>query len=596
MKPKSVFWNTIRRIVPIQFKSTPIHNTIDILLGAALGLTLTSNVIATQRLFDTITDVAMGRAGAWEWLMPLLVLTGVVFGTEIVQGVFNFQADVIFKKSTGKIQMELYQKLQQIDPALYENPAFLDDLNKAREGAGIIPYFCMSLFIMVSFYSVYFVSVGAYLFALKPLLLVTLLLSFLPAILGQVLRINVFTKLQQESAPLRREFEYYKRTLCDREYFKETRTLGAFRYFYVLFEETMRVFTRKQWSAERKTALLQLVLNLTTFAGMGITSIILFNATLANEISVGAFAAVFAALRAIFSMMQQIVAGHIGNLNQNLGKVCNFIRLLDMPTRSGLDGVPDFSKGVVAEDASFTYWGRETPAVKSVSLSIDGNETIAIVGENGAGKSTLVRLLTGIYRPFEGKVKVGGLDTTTTVPASVYKGISGVFQKVQRYKMTLEENVALSDPYGMSLGIDHARIKMALRKAGFQRDNLTLTTMLSPEYGGVDLSGGQWQRLAIARGLYRVNGFIVLDEPTAAIDPLEETQVYLQFQKLAKDKCAILVTHRLGSAKLANRIIVMDAGKIVDMGTHEELLARPGKYADMYMTQAQWYMRGHDKI
>ena len=115
--------------------------------------------------------------------------------------------------------------------------------------------------------------------------------------------------------------------------------------------------------------------------------------------------------------------------------------------------------------------------------------------------------------------------------------------------------------------------------------------MLSSEFDGIDLSGGQWQRIAIARGLYRENGFIVLDEPTSAIDPIEETNIYAKFQQLAEKKSAIIVTHRLGSAKLAHRIIVMDAGKIVDVGTHEELLARPGKYNDMWTAQAQWYKR-----
>ena len=116
--------------------------------------------------------------------------------------------------------------------------------------------------------------------------------------------------------------------------------------------------------------------------------------------------------------------------------------------------------------------------------------------------------------------------------------------------------------------------------------------MLSPEFDGTDLSGGQWQRVAIARGLYRANGFIILDEPTSAIDPVEETRIYRQFARLAEGKCALVVTHRIGSARLADRIVVMDGGRIVDIGTHEELIARPGQYARMWEAQAQWYERG----
>ena len=155
--------------------------------------------------------------------------------------------------------------------------------------------------------------------------------------------------------------------------------------------------------------------------------------------------------------------------------------------------------------------------------------------------------------------------------------------------MTLEENVAISDG---SRPVCADNITNALQKADAEMGGeVGMDTMLSPEYGGIDLSGGQWQRVAIARGLYRAHGLIVLDEPTSAIDPIEETRIYTQFQQLAKGKCAVVVTHRLGSAKLAHRIIVMDAGQIVDMGTHDELLSRPGKYTDMWAAQAQWYER-----
>ena len=139
---------------------------------------------------------------------------------------------------------------------------------------------------------------------------------------------------------------------------------------------------------------------------------------------------------------------------------------------------------------------------------------------------------------------------------------------------------------------DVTRIETALHEADVEfGDDINPDTMLSPEFDGIDLSGGQWQRVAIARGLYRINDLIVLDEPTSAIDPIEETRIYNKFQQLAAGKCSIVVTHRLGSAKLAKRIIVMDAGKIVDSGTHSELLSHPGKYADMWAAQAQWYER-----
>ena len=586
-KKKYPFAGLMLRVIPLSYKSVPWHSTLFCIMGIFHGMSFSLSVIATQYLFDAISDAAAGNAGFWDCLMPLLILAGVTFFQQIINGVSNFHAGVHFDKSKGKISSILHRKLQRVDPAQFEDTSFLDDLNKAREGVGVLPYYSMLLIMLFCFYGTYFASIGAYLFSLKPILLITLLIAFIPAMLAQIVRAKVFTKLEEQSAPIRRENEHYQKILNDREYFKETRILGAYRFFHKLFSETLAILTRKTWQAERKTALLQLALNTTSFAGMAIASYMLFDATMAGEITVGAFAAVFSALGMVFGIMQEIITHHFGNMNRDLGKVANLVRMLDMPERTGAVGTPDFIKGIVAENVSFTYPGRDEPAVNDVSLTVADKETIAIVGENGAGKSTLVRLLTGVYRPMTGKVTVGGLDTAEITPMSVFECLSGVFQKYQQYKMTLGENITISDA---DMDVDSKIVETALKQADADLD-FELDTMLSPEFDGVDLSGGQWQRVAIARGLYRVNDFIVLDEPTSAIDPIEETRIYKQFQQLAQDKCAIVVTHRLGSAKLAERIVVMDAGEIIDIGTHEELIDRPGKYAEMWTAQAQWYDR-----
>lgn len=392
-----------------------------------------------------------------------MILAAVTFGQQIINGIQNFHGiGVLLPKSTGKLTEFIHNKVKRIDPVKFEDTDFLDDLNKAKEGVRAITMFCMLVFVCVSFYGVYFVAVGIYLFRLKPMLILTLLLALIPAMLAQIVNVRIFANLEKDSAPLRREYDYYQKAICDREYFKETRILGAFHFFYQRFENTMKILTGKIWKAERTVALLQLMLDLTTFAGMGLSAYMLFTATMSGEITVGMFAAVFAALTQIFAIMQEVVKQHMGNMNRDVGKVVNFIRLLDMPERTGEEGKSDFGKGIIAENISFNYPGRETPSIKNVSLNIAEGETIAIVGENGAGKSTLVRLLTGVYRPTEGKVLLGGLDTATYI----------------------------------------------------------------------------------------------------------------------------------GSARLADRIIVMDSGEIVDMGTHEELITRPGQYARMWEAQAQWYERG----
>lgn len=588
-KTKYHLLQVIARIIPIQVKSAPLNCVLENCLAVLNGLSFALAVVATQHLFDTISDAAAGKAGYGDCVIRLVMLAAVTFGQQIINGIQNFHGmGVLLPKSAGRLTELIHKKIKRIDPVKFEDTDFLDNLNKAKEGIRAITMFCMLVFACVSFYGVYFVAIGIYLFRLKPMLILTLLLAFIPAMFAQIVNVRVFADLEEESAPLRREYDYYRKTICDREYFKETRILGAYHFFYKRFENTLKVLTGKVWKAERKVALYQLMLDFTTFAGMAASAYMLFTATMSGEITAGMFAAVFAALTQIFAIMQEVIKQHMGNMNRDIGKVVNFIRLLDMPERSGEEGEVDFTKGIVAQNICFQYPGRETFSVKDISVNIGEKETIAIVGENGAGKSTLVRLLTGIYLPMQGRVSIGGLDTARYVPASVYKGISGVFQKYQRYKMTLKENVAISDN---TIEADADKITSVLKEAGFEKGRIGLDDMLSPEYGGIDISGGQWQRVAIARGLYRVNGFIVLDESTSAIDPIEETLVYKQFAHLAEGKCALIVTHRIGSAKLADRIIVMDAGKIVDIGTHDELIARPGQYAKMWEAQAGWYER-----
>jgi ATP-binding cassette subfamily B protein len=226
--------------------------------------------------------------------------------------------------------------------------------------------------------------------------------------------------------------------------------------------------------------------------------------------------------------------------------------------------------------------------VDNVSIEIKPGETIAVVGENGAGKTTLVRLLTGLYTPTSGKITLNGMKTSEVNNKSLFDGISGVFQNFQRYKMTLGENIKISDFFNFY------QTDLVLSESGVDFENNNTfpnekNTMLSREFDGIDLSGGEWQRVAIARGLYRRHNIIVLDEPTAAIDPIEESRIYRKFVEISKEKTAIIVTHRLGSTKIADRVIVMDKGKIINIGSHDELMQNCKLYSEMFNAQAVWY-------
>lgn len=579
------------RILKIQFCTVPYHTffILIIILFEAIGLT--ARTIATQNLFDAIIQVANGKKTFVMCLTPIIVMGVITLTQQALNGFKFFYWTVITDKASGKNKSKLFKKLQKISPELFEDTVFLDDLNKAKEGIRPLTSVALNILNVIFFDITYAVTLGFYLFKLCPVLILMLVLAFVPAVISQTIRIKKFSKLEKESAPIRRENDYYKKVIVDREYYKETRVLGAYDYFNKRFIKTLKLLIHKQWHIEKITTFYEIGLNLLTFIGMGLSIIILFISTMNGNISVAAFAAIFASLSTIFDIMQSMMSWDIACISNDIGKVVNYIYVMDLDEIDGIDGEKSKTKMVIANNINYKYPAREHNSITDVSLEIKDGETIAIVGENGSGKSTLVRLLTGIYRPIEGNVIVDGLDTKKYNLESIHKDVSGVFQSFQKYKLTLFDNIVISEIRKSDQ--TNESINYILKQSGVEHllEQINYDTILSPEFGGVDLSGGQWQRLAIARGIYRTNNFIVLDEPTAAIDPIEEDKVFSQFKSIIKGKNSIVVTHRLGSTRFVNKIVVLDKGKIVDIGTHSELLSRPGKYADLWNAQAKWYRR-----
>ncbi|MDF2719523.1 MAG: hypothetical protein K0R28_6448, partial [Paenibacillus sp.] len=241
-------------------------------------------------------------------------------------------------------------------------------------------------------------------------------------------------------------------------------------------------------------------------------------------------------------------------------------------------------------DVSYTYCGADEPTLRGIRLTFNPGETVALVGENGAGKSTLAKLALGLYRPTGGRIVWDGTDYGELDPVLLRRSASAVFQDYVRYETTLRDNVGFGLP---DEDCTDAAIRRALQAAGAEvpdssRGGLDARVGLLSE-GGRNMSGGQWQRLAIARAAVRDSRLLVLDEPTAALDPEHETGLYRSFRELAQGRTVLFVSHRLGWARFADRIVVMRDGRIVEEGGHDTLIAAGGEYASMFRAQSAWY-------
>lgn len=242
-------------------------------------------------------------------------------------------------------------------------------------------------------------------------------------------------------------------------------------------------------------------------------------------------------------------------------------------------------EGIRLHSVAYRYPGADTDALSDVDVHIRPGEILAVVGENGAGKTTLAHILAGLRSPTAGNITIDGIDTTTISSEDLRRACTVVFQHPARYPTTLRENLILDGANAVD-----AHTEATLAQVGLPAEKFPLNSLLGPEFGGADFSGGEWQRVAIARSLIKEGGeFVIFDEPTAALDPLAELEIFQQFVELVEGKTALLIAHRLGPTRLADRVVVLDNGRIVEIGNPTELLQRNGKYAEMFAAQSEWY-------
>lgn len=588
-KKKYNYFDIMGSMLKVSVRNMPGTFAAVVLAMALAEVSASASVLVKQNLFERAQDL-MDGGSAGKLYGAALFLGGYLIVEMLLNAAYILMSEQARLRLEQEVGNLLHKKASKIDPICYEDSRFLDDIKRANAGIWSAVQVMWVSVRMAGAFLCYYGFMGTYLVQIETGLLVMLCVSFLPYIIGGVVRYRMHRRAAWEGAPYQRRGEYYGRCITDREYARETRLLGAYGYFFRKFRENMAMVRDIDWKATKKSELMEIFLRFIAMTGYIGMILLLFYYLIRGRVSIAAFAAILASLDSISDKLDVMFRTWLPGMTDNIGSAENYMVFMGLPERKAVKEIPE-GKRVSFHKVSFAYPGKGEPVLHEIDLDIKEGETVAIVGENGAGKSTFAKLLLGLYCPTEGRVEIDGVDTRKIDPGDSVGKLSAVFQNFQKYKMTLEENVLMSDSRHP---VDENRILHSLHRAGLDENGgefgQGLDTMLSREFGGTDLSGGQWQRLAIARGLYRQHNLIVLDEPTAAIDPLKETEIYQKFAESAKNKTAVIITHRLGSARIADRIVVLDKGRIAEQGTHEELMGRHGLYSEMYHEQAKWYV------
>ena len=394
----------------------------------------------------------------------------------------------------------------------------------------------------------------------------------------------------------RRLADYYGAILIDRNTAKEAR-------LYDLKHYLIDKWTKLYWESRNELRREAIRVDLKQFGTYGIAVLASIGALyyIATSPSVdaspGLYTIFFQAVTGILDPMYLLVLA-LRQLGESSGYASDLRHFLDLPEYSTPSADPTkntrpFPKplrhGIVVKNVTYTYPDNEIPALQNLNLEIKAGEKVAIVGENGSGKTTFVRLLLGLYRPDSGAILADGIDYQDIEPHLLYHSFSAIMQSYVRYHLSLAENIALSE-------VQTKEQKRTVHRAAVQvgadiTDSFPqgYDTLIGPEMGGVDLSGGQWQRVALARAFFRNSEVLVLDEPTAALDPMVELAIFERFRELAAGRTALMIAHRLGMARLADRILVFRGGTVIEEGTHDQLLREGGEYAEMFESQARWY-------
>ena len=568
---------------------------------ATIVLRVVSAVIPVSQLWvgkliiDQVIRAIQGRVTdphrIWVYLAYEIALAVL---SDLLSRAVNLSDSLLGDKFTNYVSLRLMEHASRMDLVSFEDPVFYDKLERARRQTtarlgmlGIIAGMGQQFITLL--------SLLAAVVSFSPWFLVLLVAAVIPSFLGETRFAMLAYSMLYRMTPERRELDYLRMLGASNQSAKEVKIFGLGQHLADRSRSLFDRFYEENKALAIKRAVTGSLLNLLPTAGYYDAYVLILIRTMAGAMTVGSLTFVAGA----FARSRSLIETLFSSLN-NIGEQALYIKdLFDFfETEPGITSPPNalpaprpIRSGFEFRDVSFAYPGSERQVLQRVSFRFDSGERIALIGENGAGKTTLVKLLARLYDPTGGAILLDGVDLREYDVDSLRAEIGVIFQDYMRYDMLVRENIGFGRIEELG---NQPRVESAARKslaepliAQFERG---YDQMLGRRFeNGVDLSAGQWQKVALGRAYMRDAQVLILDEPTASLDARAEYEVFLRFADLTRGRMAVLISHRFSTVRMADRILVLADGKVVEQGTHQQLVALGGRYAELFELQAAGY-------
>ncbi|MFP4097120.1 MAG: ABC transporter ATP-binding protein [Cyclobacteriaceae bacterium] len=583
------FFRLIWQVSPGMF----VANVILRIIRAAIPVTM---LYIGKLIIDEV--VRLTQIGGENDLQQLFIYIGLEFLLAIISDAINRTTvlldSLLGDKFANESSVRLMQHAGQLDLAQFEDADFYDKLERARRQT--LRRTTLMSQVLSQFQSIITIAfLAAGLVAFNPWLIVLILVAVVPAFLGESHFNERSYSLNNQWTPERRELDYFRYIGASDETAKEVKIFGLSDFLVKHFS----IIADKYYHANKKISIDRARWG-SVFAAVGSAGyygayIMIVLQTVNGQLSLGDLTFLAGSFGRLRSLLENVL-NQFSSMAEGALYLQDFFDFFEMEPliavgEHALDVPQPIRRGFTFENVGFKYPNTNIWAVRGLSFHLQAGEKLALVGENGAGKTTIIKLLTRLYDPNEGRILLDGEDLKNYDPTQLRKAVGVIFQDFVRYQMNASTNIAVGKIEEMANRprIDDAAYR-GMADQVISKLPLGYEQMIGRRFAdGVNLSGGEWQKIAISRAYMRDAQLLVLDEPTAALDARAEYEVFRRFADLTEGKSAVLISHRFSTVRMADRILVLEKGGLLEIGTHEELLLKGGKYAELFDLQAQGY-------